>query len=48
MVGWWQDRNLLESGTVENKFYCPDVGITLEFPVRAPSDRTELIDVIGP
>jgi hypothetical protein len=43
-----EDRNLLEPGTVENKFYCPDVGTTLEFPVQAPSDRTELVDVIGP
>jgi hypothetical protein len=43
-----EDRNLLEPGTVENKFYCPDVGITLEFPVQAPSDRTELVTVTGP
>lgn len=42
-----EDRNLLEPGTVENKFYCPDVGITLEFPVQTPSDRTELVDVLG-
>jgi hypothetical protein len=42
-----EDRNLLEPGTVENKFYCPDIGLTLEFPVQAPSDRTELADVLG-
>jgi hypothetical protein len=43
-----EDRNLLEPGTVENKFYCPDIGVTLEHPVQTPSDRTELVDVIGP
>jgi len=42
-----EDRNLLEPGT-ENKFYCPDVGTTLEYPAQAPDERTELIDLTGP
>jgi hypothetical protein len=42
-----EDRNLLESGSTENKFYCPDVGIVLEHPAQAPVERTELIDATG-
>jgi hypothetical protein len=42
-----EDRNPLESGAVEYKFYCPDIGVTLEHPVAAPTERTELIDVTG-
>jgi hypothetical protein len=43
-----EDRNPLETGAVEYKFYCPGVGTTLEHPVASPSDRTELVDVTGP
>jgi hypothetical protein len=43
-----EDRNLLESGSTENKFYCPDVGTVLEFPVQSPSDRTELVERTSP
>ena len=42
------DRNPLESGSTESKFYCPDVGTVLEFPVGSPSERTELVDFVGP
>jgi hypothetical protein len=42
------DRNLLESGSTENKYYCPEVGTVLEHPVQSPAERTELIDVTGP
>jgi hypothetical protein len=42
-----EDRNLLESGSTENKFYCPDVGTVLEHPVQSPSDRTELVELTG-
>jgi hypothetical protein len=43
-----EDRNPLESGSTENKFYCPEVGTTLEHPVEAPDERTELVEVTGP
>jgi hypothetical protein len=43
-----EDRNPLESGAVENKLYCPEVGMTLEYPVEAPDERTELVEVTGP
>ena len=43
-----EDRNLLESGSTENKFYCPDVGTALEYPVQSPAERTELVEVSGP
>ena len=43
-----EDRNPLETGAVENKFYCPGVGLTLEHPVATPTDRTELVDRTGP
>jgi hypothetical protein len=43
-----EDRNPLESGSTENKIYCPDVGTVLEFPVGSPTERTELVNVVGP
>jgi len=43
-----EDRNPLESGSTENKVYCPDVGTVLEFPVESPTERTELVDFVGP
>jgi hypothetical protein len=43
-----EDRNALEPGVLENKFYCPDIGITFETTVQGGSDRNELVEVIGP
>lgn len=43
-----EDRNPLETGAVEHKFYCSGVGLTLEHPVATPSDRSELVDRTGP
>jgi hypothetical protein len=43
-----EDRNLLEPGTTENKFYCPDVGTVLEYPTQSPSERTELVELTSP
>jgi hypothetical protein len=43
-----EDRNLLESGSTENKFYCPDTGTVLEYPVQSPGERTELVELSGP
>jgi hypothetical protein len=43
-----EDRNPLESGAVEHKFYCPGIGLTLEHPVATPTERTELVDRTGP
>ena len=42
-----EDRNPLEEGAVEHKFYCPEVGLVLEGPVDA-SERIELIEVTEP
>jgi hypothetical protein len=42
-----EDRNPLESGAVEHKFYCAGIGLTLEGPVDG-SERVELTGVIGP
>jgi hypothetical protein len=43
-----EDRSALEPGILENKFYCPEVGITLEAGLQGSTDRNELVDVIGP
>ncbi len=43
-----EDRSALEPGILENKFYCPDVGITLELGVQGSNDRNELVEVIDP
>jgi hypothetical protein len=43
-----EDRNPLEPGSTENKFYCPNVGLVLEYPIQSPSDRTELVAVTSP
>jgi hypothetical protein len=42
-----EDRNLLEPGSTENKFYCPDVGTVLEYPTDSPGERTELVELTG-
>jgi hypothetical protein len=41
-----EDRNPLESGAVEHKFYCSGIGLTLEGPPDG-SERFELTDVSG-
>jgi hypothetical protein len=43
-----EDRNPLESGSRENKVYCPDLGTAVEFPLNSPTERTELVNVTGP
>jgi hypothetical protein len=42
-----EDRNLLEPGVVEHKFYCPGIGLTLEGPPDG-SERVELTEITGP
>jgi hypothetical protein len=42
-----EDRNPLEPGAVEHKFYCPGIGLTLEGPADG-SERFELIGITGP
>jgi len=42
-----EDRNPLEQGAVEHKFYCSGIGLTLEGPVDG-SERVELTDITGP
>jgi hypothetical protein len=43
-----EDRSALEPGILENKYYCPQVGVTLEVGVQGSSDRNELVDVLAP
>jgi hypothetical protein len=40
-----EDWDALEAGAVENKFYCPGTGPTLELLVQGGSERLELVDV---
>lgn len=42
-----EDRNPLEAGAVEHKFYCSGIGLTLEGPTDG-SERIELIEVTQP
>ena len=42
-----EDRNPLESGSVEHKYYCAGVGLTLEGPADG-SERFELTEITGP
>jgi hypothetical protein len=41
-----EDRNGLEPGTSERKFYCPGTGLTLE--TGSTGARVELVEVTGP
>ena len=41
-----EDRNPLEAGAVEHKFYCSGIGLTLEGPADG-SERFELVEVTG-
>jgi hypothetical protein len=43
-----EDRSALESGVLENKFYCPGVGIALEQTIQGGDDVNRLGNVIGP
>ena len=43
-----EDRSALEPGVLENKYYCPPVGLTAEYGLQGSSDRNELVAVIGP
>lgn len=43
-----EDRSGLEPGIRENKYYCPQIGVTLEIGVQGSTDRNELVSVIGP
>jgi hypothetical protein len=42
-----EDRSALEPGILENKFYCPGVGLTSEAGVQGSTDSNELVEVIG-
>jgi hypothetical protein len=42
-----EDRNPLESGSLEHKHYCPEVGLAREGPADG-SERIELVGVSGP
>src|SRR3954471_8083649 len=41
-----EDRSALEPGIVENKFYCPGIGVTLEQGVQGSADRNELVAIV--
>jgi hypothetical protein len=43
-----EDRSALEPDVVENKFYCPGIGVTLEQGVQGSTDRNELVAVLVP
>jgi hypothetical protein len=43
-----EDRNALEPGILENKYYCPQTGVVLEVIVRGGTERNELVDVSEP
>lgn len=43
-----EDWNALEPGILENKYYCPGIGMTLEVKVRGGNERVELIRVTSP
>jgi hypothetical protein len=43
-----EDRSALERGVLENKFYCPNLGIALEQTVQGGDDVNRLVNVIGP
>jgi hypothetical protein len=43
-----EDRSALESGVLENKFYCPAIGIALEQTTQGGDDVNRLVNVIGP
>jgi hypothetical protein len=43
-----EDRSALEAGILENKFYCPDIGIAFETTFQGGNDRNELVTVVGP
>jgi hypothetical protein len=41
-----EDRSALEPSVVENKFYCSEIGVTLEQGVQGSTDRNELVAVV--
>jgi hypothetical protein len=43
-----EDSSTLEPGVLESKFYCPDIGLTLEMGLQGSSDVNELVTIIGP
>jgi hypothetical protein len=43
-----EDRSALEPGILENKFYCPGIGVTLEQGVQGSADRNELVSIVTP
>ena len=43
-----EDRSALEPGVLENKFYCPGIGIALEQTTQGGDDVNRLVNVIGP
>lgn len=43
-----EDRSALEPDVLENKVYCPQIGITLEETVVGGTERNELVDITPP
>jgi hypothetical protein len=43
-----EDRSALEPGILENKYYCPGSGISLEQTIQGGDDLNQLVNVIGP
>jgi hypothetical protein len=42
-----EDRSALEPGVLEDKFYCPQVGLTAEQGVNGSTDRNELVEILS-
>lgn len=40
-----EDWDALEPGVVENKFYCPQIGVVLEVVVEGDPERVELVEM---
>lgn len=43
-----EDWNALESGSRENKWYCPQVGFVRETPAQGGGDVVELVEISSP
>jgi hypothetical protein len=43
-----EDQSALEPGILENKYYCPGSGISLEQTIQGGDDLNQLVNVIGP
>jgi hypothetical protein len=43
-----EDTSGLEPGVLENKYYCPDIGLTAEYGQKGSTDRNEIVAIVTP